>query len=299
MRVLMLQTEHSSVGYQRVLMPAKHLICQGHDITYFPTALPHETIMAKGHNDPMEWYDKHAKEFDLVVASRTSMVNAVEFLAKMRKYNGKPLVMEFDDHFNEVPKYNTNYHMFGTYSTAKTVAKAQLSISDACTVSTNHLKQLYGKGARNLAVLPNCIDVEDWAGHRVDPNRKDDTSIRVIFAGGIGRYGDLSLCREAVIRIMDEYPNVRLFFMGCFPDWAVKWCSDNRNPNGNQVFSIKATDFTDFRKVLMWGGFDIALAPLESNDFNLCEKGAEYGSIDAIARDGRCRMCAMAVNVAR
>lgn len=275
-RVLMLQTEHSSVGYQRVLMPAKHLIKLGHNITYFPNRLPHETIMSQGFNDPMEWYDKHAKEFDLVVASRTSMVTAVEFLAKMRKYNKKPLVMEFDDHFTEVPKYNTNYHLFQGYATAKTVAKAQLSTADACTVSTEHLKKLYKNKARHITVLPNCIDEEDWTGHRVDPSRENDSTIRIVFAGGIGRYGDLELCRSAVIRIMEEYPTIHLFFMGCFPDWAVKWCKDSRDPHKNRAFNIRAADFTDFRKVLIWGGFDIALAPLESNDFNLGKSNLKY-----------------------
>jgi len=135
---------------------------------------------------------------------------------------------------------------------------------------------VYKDKCKSLTVLPNCIDPEDWMGHMVDPMRKDDKSIRIIFAGGAGHYGDLLECQTAVTRIMDEYPNVRMFFMGCFPDWAVKWSKDARDPSNNRAFSVHWADFTLWRRILMWGGFDIALAPLVNNQFNLCKSNLKY-----------------------
>ncbi|KKK96015.1 hypothetical protein LCGC14_2667030, partial [marine sediment metagenome] len=159
---------------------------------------------------------------------------------------------------------------------ATKVTTAQLLTSDACTTTTKHMVDVYKDKCKSLTVLPNCIDPEDWMGHMVDPMRKDDKSIRIIFAGGAGHYGDLLECQTAVTRIMDEYPNVRMFFMGCFPDWAVKWSKDARDPSNNRAFSVHWADFTLWRRILMWGGFDIALAPLVNNQFNLCKSNLKY-----------------------
>ena len=253
-------------------MPAKHLEQRGWEITHFADALPNETLESKGYG--AEWYDKRAKEFDFVVSSRTSILHTVEFLTKMRKYNNKPLVMDFDDHFLDVPAYNTAHLFMRPGGGAGKVAKLQLTTSDAATTTTEYAREIYNDYARSITILPNCVDPEDWGPFPSDPQRSK--GIRIVFAGNSGRYGDLEECREAVCRIMDEYPTVRIFFMGCFPDWAAKWCSNSLNPKNNRAFSIRWAPFRYWQRVLMWGGFDIALAPLTHNDFNLCKSNLKY-----------------------
>jgi glycosyltransferase involved in cell wall biosynthesis len=251
-------------------MPAKWLARRGWYALSFDEALPYAALKDRGINID-EWFDDNAKGFDLIVNGRSTILDNIGHLCRIRKYAGIPLVMDFDDHYRSVPKYNIASTSHHPMSTSSRITNVQLSVSDACTVSTQYLADLYKDDCRSMTLLPNCVDPEDCGPFPVDPQRKDDSSIRIMFAGGIARYGDLLECKEA-----DEYPNVRLFFMGCFPDWAVKWCKDSRNPRNNRSFSVHWARFPDFRRVLAWGGFDIALAPLEHNDFNLCKSNLKY-----------------------
>ena len=256
-------------------MPAKWLARRGWYALSFDEALPYSALKGRGINVD-EWFDDNAKGFDLIVNGRSTILDNIEFMCRVRKYAGIPMVMDFDDHYRSVPKYNVASTSHHPMSTSSRTTNVQMSVADACTVSTQHLADFYRVDCRSMTVLPNCVDPEDSGPFPVDPARKDDNSIRIMFAGGIARYGDLLECKEAVERIMDEFPQVRLFFMGCFPDWAVKWCKDSRNPKNNRSFSVHWARFPDFRQVLAWGGFDIALAPLETNEFNLCKSNLKY-----------------------
>jgi glycosyltransferase involved in cell wall biosynthesis len=233
-------------------------------------------MKAKGYNTDWEWYQENIKDYDLMVLGRTSFLRTVESFCIIRKYGNIPLVVDFDDHYAHVPDYNCAAPVSHQSGSAPKASKIQLISADAATVTTEPLARFYHDQARSITVLPNCVDPADWEGVRVDPERANDSSIRIVFAGGAGRYGDLLLCREAVETIMDEYPKVRLFFMGCFPDWAARWCADSRDPRNNRSFSVRWSPFPQWQQLLTWGGFDVALAPLELNDFNLCKSNLKY-----------------------
>ncbi|KKL55981.1 hypothetical protein LCGC14_2250000, partial [marine sediment metagenome] len=231
MKILSLHTEHTAVGNYRTLIPAKHLERRGHTVLRLTNGLP-ENAAAVG------LYTEGCVGTDLIVCGRACSIPTITSLVTMRKQAGVPLVMDFDDHFMGVTKFNEAARWFHQSGRSSTYGKVQLIASDAATTTTEYMKQMYSKYKDPLLVLPNCVDPELWEGHRVDPERKDDSSIRIVFAGGSAHYGDLLECREAIERIMEEFPQVRLFFMGCFPDWAVKWCREKRDASKNRAFSI-------------------------------------------------------------
>src|SRR3990172_2295324 len=242
MRLLMLHSEHTAVGYFRILLPAQRLARLGHEVVCFPDAPPHESLKSKS-IDPAKWYDDHSQDFDLVIAARTSMFSSTEFLAKMRKYNDRPLVMDFDDHFTDVPPYNAAYALHHPSGYARKASLLQVKISDAVTVSTDALRDNYLAYNKDITVLPNLVDEERWRNLRVDPERVNDKALRLVFAGNSGRYGDAEVIRKPLTALMNEYPYLKLYFLIMFPDWAVKWNMSGRNPKENRAYFLNYTPF--------------------------------------------------------
>jgi glycosyltransferase involved in cell wall biosynthesis len=200
----------------------------------------------------------------------------LENLVCLRKRLRIPLVFEFDDHFLDVPRYNEAGRYFHRYSTLSGISKVQLLVSDAATTTTDHMAGIYREHQRNIVVLPNCIDPEDIGPFPVDPARANDKSVRIVFAGGSGHYGDLATIRTPLERILEEFPQTRMFFMGCLPDWATKYMANSLDPSRNRVFTTLWVSYQHFPRILQWGGFDIALAPLVTNEFNFCKSNLKW-----------------------
>jgi hypothetical protein len=192
-------------------------------------------MKAKGYNTDWEWYQENIKDYDLMVLGRTSFLRTVESFCIIRKYGDLPLVVDFDDHYAHVPDYNCAAPVSHQSGSAPKASKIQLLSADAATVTTEPLVRFYHDQARSITVLPNCVDPADWQDLRVDPERANDSSLRIVFAGGAGRYGDLLLCREAIETIAasltgphDGVLTVRIHGrIGRFP------CDGRHSHNGN------------------------------------------------------------------
>jgi hypothetical protein len=258
MNILSLHTEQTAVGAYRTLIPARYLGARGHTVFVYDP-------LPKDFNN-LGLYHKDFEQADLIVCGRTVSIPITTSLVLMRK----------QDHFMAVPGYNQSSRWFHPSGRSSTYGKIQLLTSDAATTTTEHMKRIYEPLARSVTVLPNCADPPMWEGHVVDPERVNDSSIRIVFAGGASHYGDLLECKDALMQIVAEYPNVRLFFMGCFPDWAVDWCENTTNASANRAFMVQWGNFKMWPQLLKWGGFDIALAPLTNNEFNLCKSNLKY-----------------------
>ena len=71
------------------------------------------------------------------------------------KNNNMPIWMDFDDYLLDVPEWNPAYKFFSSPQ-EKELFKEMLNMSDAITVTTEHLKQKFLKFNPNVFIIPNA-----------------------------------------------------------------------------------------------------------------------------------------------
>lgn len=183
------------------------------------------------------------------------------------------LVYEVDDLFWAVPEgsYHRNNPLLPeSKSRIRTAAK----LCDAVTVTTEALADEMRKltGMKDVRVLPNLVPnsfINSALDGRRSADAKKSDKPRVGWAGGIGHGGDLKIIATTMQEFGDE---VQWVFFGMLPDGVA--------PGPNVEF-YKGVKFENYPRMLGTMNLDLALAPLEDNDFNRCKSDLrvlEYGA---------------------
>lgn len=257
MRPLIISFQTGGVSYYRAHLAAEEMRRMGLD-PYVITGLDELDM-------PLDkWLLEYVKDFDVIHAGYTTNIAVIEYLVAARNYAKIPLIVDIDDDINRVPTYNIAFKAYHGGSKARKVARFSLKVADCVSVSTEALKQALTGTAAPMTVLPNCINESDW--EYAEGPQNDATTI--MFAGNIGRYGDLLEVKGAISSIMAKYPQVRLYFLGCLPDWAEQWLLSKTDPTANRAFFIRGCGVEIYRPILRYLNPDIFIAPVQENAFN-------------------------------
>lgn len=297
MKILYLHTHDLGVGHYRVWGPARALEAAGHQVTYFKSPNGRGdafALIAKEFKDPFRWVMDEVGGYDVVHMGYSTHVYHIELLVAMRNAGKVPVVVDMDDDIYNVPPYNMAFKHYHPGAPERRVVRLNLKVADAVAASTQPLADEVSKqGDANATLyLPNLHDPSVWEGLMADPRREHDQSVRMLFAGGLGRFGDLSVpaVKEAVELLMTKFdgtagkPMLRLFFVGCYPDWAAKWMQDAKDPFANRAFFTKFSPLDTYFRALKWISPDIMINPVDTNTFNASKsaiKAIEAGAIGA------------------
>lgn len=211
------------------------------------------------------------KEYDLVWLSYLDNSVALKYLID----TGTPYTMDFDDDLINIDATNPVSKQYTPDSSALRTLVWSLKHSPHITVSTNHLKKVYGS-LRDLpiTVLQNSVDLNDYQPKEKTPHDR----IVIGYMGGITHYADVfhSPFWGAINYLIGKYPD-RIAFkvLGMLPDLWWKDLPDFRYTSGT-------SDFVEYRQILSeWiRDVDIAVAPLHQTFFNRSKshiKTQEYG----------------------
>jgi hypothetical protein len=281
-------------------IPARALREAGHEVVDYHGDNHAFEDIAKGNNgEALPVLCKLMDTVDVVHVGYSDIIQHVELLVQMREYSlqqgrGVPFITDIDDDLNSVPTYNLGYKAYHPGAPGKKIALLQLHVSDGLAVSTAPLAEAMAPHARALYHLPNLDETRLWQGLAPDPQRGADQSVRLLFAGGQGRYGDLEVLREPLEWAMGRYdggvhsgtlrPKLRAFFVACTPDWAAKWMEDDSDPTKNSAFHIWYSDPKAYRASLAYIAPDIMVNPVITNKFNAsksCIKAYEASHVGA------------------
>lgn len=200
------------------------------------------------------------------------MVLSPEYSAFARKL-GKKVVFECDDLIHTVPKTHYSRKELSGLGRWKTLWQVYRTFrkTDLLIFSNRKLKLWYGLMGRRSVVFENYIDLPHWL-----KERKQSTSdeIRILWAGSTSHTGDLLMIRPVMKRILEEYPNVRFFYVGHGGGTSKQAYS--RYIYGDDLFdglpenheSMLAVPPNVWPYKLASTLADIAIAPLERNHFN-------------------------------
>ncbi|UYA61031.1 Glycosyl transferase, group 2 family [Pectobacterium sp. F1-1] len=198
---------------------------------------------------------------DVVIIQGAAGVALPNVAAQYRRYTQAAVVAEFDDYILNVPINSGNRKHF-TQKLIKNFRKA-LDAVDWVVVSTPALAEAYSKYHTDIRVAYNRLPASWWKG--LVSLRRQGKKPRVGWAGGSSHKGDLAILRSVVKELENE---VEWVFMGMKPE-GVK-C---------EFHSGVPIDYYPQKTASL--NLDLALVPLEYNQFNECKSNLRLMELGA------------------
>jgi GT2 family glycosyltransferase/glycosyltransferase involved in cell wall biosynthesis len=201
-------------------------------------------------------------EADIILVQRFyPRQGTIPYIEKMLA-SGKPVIYEADDLLIDLPVTN---HLKPWAEETATLLRSLLPRFTAITVSTPHLSNVFASSNPNIFVLPNLIDENLF--HPVP--RKAGGPVVIGFCGTGTHARDLELIETALFRIAEKYGDqVAFFFMG--------YANSRYLTLPGFTFRDFERDYTAYAQALSGSGIDIALVPLEDNQFNRCKSNIKW-----------------------
>ncbi len=255
LRIMGYAADHAGCGQYRVYGPLRALQRAGRAQCF---ALEAQT----GRGLPSAWEIARAAPDTLLLQSalhgqELQQLEALQWAGNIFR------IFELDDLKTSVPR--TSVH-------ARTIPKdvghrleRALSMCDRLIVATQPLKEAYRKLIGDIVVVPNYLESERWEGLR--SAQRQGPRPRVGWAGSISHSGDLALLQQVMRELASEADFV-LFGM----------CPPELRPYVREFHP--AVPFDAYPARLASLGLDLAIAPLELNEFNAAKSNLrilEYG----------------------
>ncbi len=206
--------------------------------------------------DEAEWSDIN------ILQSCTDK-EGIALLYQLQQEQGKKLVVECDDwvDLNKDSPFVLDHEIYD----ARRVITRTMEVADMITTTTPHLAKNLKRYNKNVVVLPNYIDLEEWDFPRLE---NDTGKIRIGWAGSITHVEDVRMILEPLTRICKEFKNVQLITLG---DPRVTDLFRGLPIEGQNGVPMDAWP-TKLRSLRL----DIGLAPLQDNEFNRCKSNIKW-----------------------
>lgn len=179
MKILYITEDNGGVFKVRVRLPAKYLEKRGHKVQI----LSHKKQVDKIENP------------DVVIFTRGYPFD-ISLIVDYCKQEKIKVVYETDDALDLIKPDNPAF-----YTTPQTMASARylLNKADIITTTTEELAKHIKKWNENIAVLPNCVEIEEWQ------ERKGGERLRIGWQGGSSHINDLMIVIGVIGDLQKKY----------------------------------------------------------------------------------------------
>lgn len=201
---------------------------------------------------------------DSIVLQRQISESQYELMRRMKAFSRAYKIFELDDYIPNLPLKSVH-----RASMPKDIVKSlrrALTCVDRFVVSTEPLAEAFSGLHGEIHVVKNRLDPRWWRG--LHGERRVSKKPRVGWAGGSGHTGDLEMIIEVVKELAGE---VEWVFFGM--------CPETLRPYVHELHPGVAIE--EYPAALARLNLDLALAPLEENQFNECKSNLrllEYGA---------------------
>lgn len=220
---------------------------------------------------------------DIVVFHRPDSI-AHHKLAIGLQQNGKKIIFENDDTC-DLDKSHPFFNIDGfgderLQKNYKTLVDNFILNCDAVTTTTEFLADEYRKINKDVNVLPNCIDPDDWP----EPKHNDGEKVRILLTGSASYTQDFTHISE-YLRELDKRDDIQLVLYGL---WGKKKRRDNplvEKTYGKEydfwdslpnLEHAEWTEMKDYQESLNNLKIDIMLIPRKENYFNRCKSNVKF-----------------------
>lgn len=232
-------------------------------LAYYRCTAPGRWLQANGHAQvcaARNWNKEHVDWADVVVFQRL-LGDVIANVAEYCRMRGKKTVFEVDDNIMRYPD-SPEYRHPSIRTTPERVRRV-VTQCDAVFCSTQAIaetfREEFGKPTyvvRNALVLE---DVDFPAAGNLRPVKREG-EITVGWFGGHYHHDDLQMIEGALIRVLKDFPTVRLRFVGMLPKKVLEAAP-------RRVFYEAFVPFAKFWPTVSRMGLDVALAPLYPTEF--------------------------------
>ncbi|MBN3053145.1 glycosyltransferase [Pectobacterium brasiliense] len=198
---------------------------------------------------------------DVVIIQGAAGVALPNVAAQYRRYTNATVVAEFDDYILNVPINSGNRKNF-SQKLIKNFRKA-LDAVDWVVVSTPALAEAYSKYHTDIRVAYNRLPPSWWKG--LVSLRRQGKKPRVGWAGGSSHKGDLAILRSVVKELENE----------------VEWVFMGMKPEGVKCEFHAGVPIDYYPQKTASLNLDLALVPLEYNQFNECKSNLRLMELGA------------------
>ena len=244
----------------------------------------HSTFMMN-YVSEIEWYGP----FTFVQFQRSATDGHLKLIEHFKNTVQKrfviPVIYEVDDMLFNIPKWN---YASLYYNNNEDIVKKIMEKCDAMIVSTAKLKEVYSSYCKKIAVIPNHLPQFIWGD--IYPSHeyyKEGSKIKILWAGSQnhfvlreilgddvkgGDFGEKLL--DFIRKTVDVY---EWHLMGALPE--------ELNGIKNKIKWHPWKNIFEYPRVLKDIEPDIAIAPLQNNEFNNCKsniKSLEYTACGAV-----------------
>lgn len=261
---------------------------------------------------PLDYAWEYAREFDIVLMHRQAYPQHMAFLDHCRLLLGKKFIIDLDDDLLDLDPRSPAYVWFGKdkklvwekfcelreqgqvdervrdvkpeqiWAVTENMRKNGMWMfqnADLVTVTTGFLKKKYGKFARRVEILPNCINESDWADNK--PCRLPETDGKTIlgWAGSNTHEPDLRVVKVAIARILRKFDHVCFLIVG-YPAAKALFPEDVQE----RIFTVPWSDLKSYKGWL--AGFDIGLAPAQNIATNRAKSGIRIYELALAKKEG-------------
>ncbi|WP_052198410.1 glycosyltransferase [Pectobacterium fontis] len=188
---------------------------------------------------------------DVIIAQLSYGPQMAEVTQRYHRYTNAKVVAEFDDYVLNIPINSGNRKNF-SQERIKNFRRAMESV-DWLVVSTPALAEAYSRYHHDIRVAYNRLPAEWWKG--LTSLRRQGKKLRVGWAGGSSHRGDLAILRSVVKALEDE----------------VEWVFMGMKPEGVKCEFHAGVPIEYYPQKTASLNLDLALVPLEHNQFNECK----------------------------
>jgi GT2 family glycosyltransferase/SAM-dependent methyltransferase len=204
---------------------------------------------------------------DTVVVQNAISDKEIELLQIYREFKPEvQVVFMLDDLLHDLPEKSSQYRrMKAAYRDARSRLRNVLGYCDRLIVSTEPLAEMCADMIDDIEIIPNRLQKEKWLG--LQSLRQQSSKPRVGWAGAQQHQGDLELIIDVVKETANE---VDWVFFGMCPDEIKPYIREEHQFVDIELYPQKLASLN----------LDLAIAPLEDNDFNRAKSNLrllEYG----------------------
>lgn len=198
---------------------------------------------------------------DVIIIQGAAGVALPNIAAQYRRYTNSAVVAEFDDYILNVPINSGNRKQF-SQKLIKNFRKALESV-DWVVVSTPALADAYSDYHADIRVAYNRLPASWWKD--LVSLRRQGKKPRVGWAGGSSHKGDLAILRSVVKELENE----------------VEWVFMGMKPEGVRCEFHSGVPIDYYPQKTASLNLDLALVPLEYNQFNECKSNLRLMELGA------------------
>jgi len=237
--------------------------------------------------------DLHATTCDVLVIQRQTEAEFVVPFIREIQSRGIKVIHEVDDLFSCLPKTNPNASVYYAGSKHTKGMESVTRACDAMIVSTPRLAEEYRHLTPSMNVCLNAIPNDQAEKHspkEITGAFKCPGEIRIGWAGSATHAGDFSLVENSLLKILEEFPEVKFVFIGADMRGHIPFRLRHRasflgGTSNARPFTPHEAERNDlathrYYDLIRKADFDIAIAPIESTRFNASKsylKPMEWG----------------------